>query len=105
MINEDRHKRERRKKDHHTQDHQQNNHAALHHTLPSQLHVSLALPLSNVVQGLASQGPREQRRSPMRLVSYEQNGRRSIGALTNAGVIDLPAASGGALPAGMLAFL
>ena len=41
----------------------------------------------------------------MRLVSYEQNGRRSIGALTNAGVIDLPAASGGALPADMLAFL
>ncbi|HEV8717548.1 MAG TPA: fumarylacetoacetate hydrolase family protein [Candidatus Binatia bacterium] len=41
----------------------------------------------------------------MRLVTYERNGQRSIGALTNAGIIDLPTASGGALPADMLAFL
>ncbi|MBI3799853.1 MAG: fumarylacetoacetate hydrolase family protein [Deltaproteobacteria bacterium] len=41
----------------------------------------------------------------MRLVSYERNGQRSIGALTNAGIIDLPTASGGTLPADMLAFL
>jgi 2-keto-4-pentenoate hydratase/2-oxohepta-3-ene-1,7-dioic acid hydratase in catechol pathway len=41
----------------------------------------------------------------MRLVTYERNGQRSVGALTNAGIIDLPAASGGSLPADMLAFL
>ncbi len=41
----------------------------------------------------------------MRLVTYERNSQRSIGALTNAGIIDLPTASGGALPADMLAFL
>src|SRR5262245_5269249 len=41
----------------------------------------------------------------MRLVSYERNSQRSIGVLTNAGIIDLPTASGGALPADMLAFL
>lgn len=41
----------------------------------------------------------------MRLVSYERNGQRSIGALTNNGIIDLPTASGGALPSDMVAFL
>jgi 2-keto-4-pentenoate hydratase/2-oxohepta-3-ene-1,7-dioic acid hydratase in catechol pathway len=41
----------------------------------------------------------------MRLVTYERNGQRSIGALTNAGIIDLPTASGGVLPADMLNFL
>jgi len=41
----------------------------------------------------------------MRLVTYERNGQRSVGALTNAGIIDLPTASGGSLPADMLAFL
>ena len=41
----------------------------------------------------------------MRLVTYEQNGQRSIGTLTNAGISDLPTASGGALPADMLTFL
>jgi 2-keto-4-pentenoate hydratase/2-oxohepta-3-ene-1,7-dioic acid hydratase in catechol pathway len=41
----------------------------------------------------------------MRLVSYERDGQRSIGALTNAGITDLPTASGGLLPADMLAFL
>ncbi|MEW6298057.1 MAG: fumarylacetoacetate hydrolase family protein [Thermodesulfobacteriota bacterium] len=41
----------------------------------------------------------------MRLVTYERNGRRSIAALTDRGLIDLPAASGGALPADMLTFL
>jgi 2-keto-4-pentenoate hydratase/2-oxohepta-3-ene-1,7-dioic acid hydratase in catechol pathway len=41
----------------------------------------------------------------MRLVTYERNGQRSIGALTNNGVIDLPVASGGSLPADMVALL
>lgn len=41
----------------------------------------------------------------MRLVSYERNGQRSTGALTNNGIIDLPAASGGALPGDMVALL
>lgn len=41
----------------------------------------------------------------MRLVTYERNGQRSIGALTNSGISDLPAASGGALPADMVTFL
>jgi 2-keto-4-pentenoate hydratase/2-oxohepta-3-ene-1,7-dioic acid hydratase in catechol pathway len=41
----------------------------------------------------------------MRLVTYERNGQRSIGVLTDAGVIDLPAASGGALPVDMLTLL
>jgi 2-keto-4-pentenoate hydratase/2-oxohepta-3-ene-1,7-dioic acid hydratase in catechol pathway len=41
----------------------------------------------------------------MRLVSYERNGQRSTGALTNNGVIDLPAASSGALPGDMAALL
>jgi 2-keto-4-pentenoate hydratase/2-oxohepta-3-ene-1,7-dioic acid hydratase in catechol pathway len=41
----------------------------------------------------------------MRLVSYERNGQRSIGALTNHGILDLPAASGGTLPGDMLALL
>jgi 2-keto-4-pentenoate hydratase/2-oxohepta-3-ene-1,7-dioic acid hydratase in catechol pathway len=41
----------------------------------------------------------------MRLVTYERNGQRSIGALINSGIIDLPAASGGALPADMVTFL
>lgn len=41
----------------------------------------------------------------MRLVTYERNGRQSIGALTNAGIIDFPVASAGALPADMLTFL
>jgi 2-keto-4-pentenoate hydratase/2-oxohepta-3-ene-1,7-dioic acid hydratase in catechol pathway len=41
----------------------------------------------------------------MRLVTYEHNGRRSIGVLHDAKVIDLPTASGGALPGDMLALL
>ena len=41
----------------------------------------------------------------MRLVSYERNGQRSTGALTNKGIIDLPTASGGALPGEMVALL
>ncbi len=41
----------------------------------------------------------------MRLVSYERNDQRSIGALTTAGIIDFPIASGGELPADMLTFL
>jgi len=41
----------------------------------------------------------------MRLVTYERNGQRSIGALTNNGIIDLPTVSGGALPGDMLALL
>ncbi|HXG21413.1 MAG TPA: fumarylacetoacetate hydrolase family protein [Methylomirabilota bacterium] len=41
----------------------------------------------------------------MRLVTYERNGQRSIGALTNNGLLDLPAASGGDLPADMVALL
>ena len=41
----------------------------------------------------------------MRLVSYERNDQRSIGALTSVGIIDFPTASGGELPADMLTFL
>src|SRR5262245_6617771 len=41
----------------------------------------------------------------MRLVSYERSGQRSIGALTNNGIIDLPTASGGVLPGDMVALL
>ncbi len=41
----------------------------------------------------------------MRLVSYERHGQRSIGALTNNGIIDIPTASGGALPNDMIALL
>ena len=41
----------------------------------------------------------------MRLVSYERNDQRSIGALTAVGIIDFPTASGGELPADMLTFL
>lgn len=41
----------------------------------------------------------------MRLVSYERNEQRSIGALTAGGIIDFPTASGGELPADMLTFL
>jgi len=41
----------------------------------------------------------------MRLVSYERNDQRSIGALTAGGIVDFPAASGGELPADMLTFL
>jgi 2-keto-4-pentenoate hydratase/2-oxohepta-3-ene-1,7-dioic acid hydratase in catechol pathway len=41
----------------------------------------------------------------MRLVSYERNGQRSTGALTNNGIIDIPSASGGALPNDMVALL
>ncbi|MBI3756659.1 MAG: fumarylacetoacetate hydrolase family protein [Deltaproteobacteria bacterium] len=41
----------------------------------------------------------------MRLVSYERNGQRSTGALTNNGIIDLPTASGGALPGDMVTLL
>jgi 2-keto-4-pentenoate hydratase/2-oxohepta-3-ene-1,7-dioic acid hydratase in catechol pathway len=41
----------------------------------------------------------------MRLVSYERNGQRGIGALTNNGIIDLPAASSGGLPGDMIALL
>lgn len=41
----------------------------------------------------------------MRLVTYERNGQRSIGVLSDAGVIDLPAASGGMLPSDMVTFL
>jgi 2-keto-4-pentenoate hydratase/2-oxohepta-3-ene-1,7-dioic acid hydratase in catechol pathway len=41
----------------------------------------------------------------MRLVTYERNEQRSIGALTNNGIIDLPTASSGTLPADMIAFL
>jgi 2-keto-4-pentenoate hydratase/2-oxohepta-3-ene-1,7-dioic acid hydratase in catechol pathway len=41
----------------------------------------------------------------MRLVTYERNGRCSVGALTNTGIIDLPTASGGNLPTDMLTFL
>jgi len=41
----------------------------------------------------------------MRLVSYERNDQRSIGALTAVGIIDFPTVSGGELPADMLTFL
>src|SRR5262245_20496632 len=41
----------------------------------------------------------------MRLVSYEKNGQRSTGALTINGIIVLPQASGGVLPADMVALL
>ena len=41
----------------------------------------------------------------MKLVTYERNGQRSIGVLSDRGVIDLPAASGGALPADLLTLL
>lgn len=41
----------------------------------------------------------------MRLVTYERNGQHSTGALTNNGIIDLPAASGGVLPGDMVALL
>ncbi len=41
----------------------------------------------------------------MRLVSYERNGQRSTGALTNNGIIDLPTASSSALPSAMVALL
>ena len=41
----------------------------------------------------------------MRLVTYERGGQRSTGVLTSAGVIDLPSASGGTLPADMLTLL
>lgn len=41
----------------------------------------------------------------MRLVTYERTGQRSTGALTNNGIIDLPTASGGALPEDMVALL
>ncbi|MGH7961453.1 MAG: fumarylacetoacetate hydrolase family protein [Candidatus Binatia bacterium] len=41
----------------------------------------------------------------MRLVTYERNAQWSIGVLSEAGVIDLPAASGGSLPSDMLALL
>jgi 2-keto-4-pentenoate hydratase/2-oxohepta-3-ene-1,7-dioic acid hydratase in catechol pathway len=41
----------------------------------------------------------------MRLVTYERNGQRSTGALTNNGIVDLPTASGGALPGDMVALL
>ncbi len=41
----------------------------------------------------------------MRLVSYERNNQRSIGALTTGGIIDFPTASNGELPADMLMFL
>ena len=41
----------------------------------------------------------------MRLVSYERNDQRSIGALTTVGIIDFPTASAGKLPADMLTFL
>jgi 2-keto-4-pentenoate hydratase/2-oxohepta-3-ene-1,7-dioic acid hydratase in catechol pathway len=41
----------------------------------------------------------------MRLVTYEHGGQRSTGVLTDAGVIDLPSASSGNLPADMLALL
>ena len=41
----------------------------------------------------------------MRLVTYERNGQRSIGVLSDRGVIDVPAASGGTLPADLLTLL
>lgn len=41
----------------------------------------------------------------MRLVTYEHNNTLSTGVLTDAGVIDLPAASGGAVPGDMLSLL
>ena len=41
----------------------------------------------------------------MKLVTYERNGQRSIGVLSDRGVIDLPAASGGTLPADLLTLL
>ena len=41
----------------------------------------------------------------MRLVTYEHNNTLSTGVLTDAGVIDLPAASGGAVPGDMLNLL
>jgi 2-keto-4-pentenoate hydratase/2-oxohepta-3-ene-1,7-dioic acid hydratase in catechol pathway len=41
----------------------------------------------------------------MRLVTYERNGQRSTGALTNNGIVDLPTASGGVLPGDMVALL
>ena len=41
----------------------------------------------------------------MQLVTYERNNQRSTGALTAAGVIDLPSASPGALPDDMLRLL
>jgi 2-keto-4-pentenoate hydratase/2-oxohepta-3-ene-1,7-dioic acid hydratase in catechol pathway len=41
----------------------------------------------------------------MRLVSYERNDQRSIGALTASGIIDFPTASGGELPGDMVTFL
>jgi len=41
----------------------------------------------------------------MRLVSYQRNDQRSIGALTAGGIIDFPTTSGGELPADMLTFL
>ena len=41
----------------------------------------------------------------MKLVTYGRNGQRSIGVLSDRGVIDLPAASGGALPADLLTLL
>lgn len=41
----------------------------------------------------------------MRLVSYERNDQRSIGALTTGGIVDFPAAANGELPADMVTFL
>lgn len=41
----------------------------------------------------------------MRLVTYEHNNILSTGVLTDAGVMDLPAASGGAVPGDMLSLL
>jgi len=41
----------------------------------------------------------------MRLVTYERNRKQSIGVLSDAGVIDLPAASGGSLPSDLLTLL
>ena len=41
----------------------------------------------------------------MRLVTYERNNQHSTGVLTNNGIIDLPTASGGALPGDMVALL
>lgn len=41
----------------------------------------------------------------MQLITYERNGQSSIGVLNNGGVLDLPTASSGKLPADMLTFL